>query len=124
MTDEPPIVVYPVALNTHPLTTKDDEWPDEKLIAEVERRTTVEEMDFPEWIVGESNPPNKQLIRYVTHAKRIGVKAHRGKVNPFEEIAERVTIQGFDMDNAKMSYPPPIPVEDFGGTIHLDLTDE
>jgi len=122
--DEPPIVVYRVALNSHPLTTTNTERTDEELIAQVERRTTVEGMDFPEWVVRRSDPTDRQLVRYANTDSRINVKARRGAVDHFEEIAQRLTIRGFDVDNAAMSNPPPTPIEDFDGTVHLDLTDE
>lgn len=125
------IVVYEVSLNEHPLVVGgDDDRPDEELVEAVEGRTeTADDIDWPEWAVFESGPPDMERIRYVNTSSRINVRAsqdhdaHQKQRDVFDEIVDRVDIDGFSIDDADMSYWPTTHEDDFENPIHLDLVD-
>lgn len=116
-------VVYEVALNEHPLLVgEESKQTDDELRTNVEERTEVSDgMNWPAWFVFVSHPPDGGLVRYVNTATRINVLAPY-ETDVFEEIASRVEIEGFDMDNAEMSHWGATHPNDFNGEIHLDLT--
>lgn len=131
--DQDSTVVYEVALNDHPLVVgEDDDRSDEELIGEVEERTSVaDDLDFPDWSVFVSDPPGEEALRYVNTKSRINVlvrynemEAHNKKNRDvFDEVEDRIEIEGVDMERMAMSCPGPTHIDDFDRHIHLDLTD-
>lgn len=125
-------VVFEVAINDHPLVVgEDDDRSDEELIENVRRRTeTADDIEWPEWTVFVSDPPDAETLRNVNTATRINVLApydlgaHQKEYDVFDAIAERVEIEGYNVENAAMSCPGATHQDDFDGDIHLDLTDE
>lgn len=122
-------VVYEVALNSHPLVVgEDDERGDEELIEAVEGRTeTADDIDWPDWTVFTSDPPDDETLRYVNTTSRINVRAprdmeaHKTDRDVFDEVTDRVEIEGFGSRHMSMSYWPVTHEDDFDGEIHLDL---
>lgn len=121
-------IVYPVSINNHPLVVgEDDDRSDEALIEAVEERTeTAGDFDFPGWAVFVSNPPDEERLRYVNTKGRINVlappdrDAHKKRRDVFDEIDDRLDVDGFDQ--GAMSYMDQIPVDEFDGEIHIDAT--
>lgn len=120
------VVVYQIALNEHPLIADpDDDRSDAELVEAVEAWTnTTGGLDLPPWTVFESTAPGEGGSRYVSLMGRINVRAVHGAVDPFEEVADRFTINGFDIGEAAMSYVGPVRECDFNNVVHLDLVDD
>lgn len=128
-------VVYEVALNDHPLAVgEDDDRTDEELIADVAERTeTADGLDWPDWMVAVSEPPDDDMerIRYVTTTSRINVRVDFSDVevdhdiNVFEEIEDRLDIEDYPGHDEKpaMSHWGATHEDDFQGDVHLDLAD-
>lgn len=118
-------VVCTVAINDHPLIVgESDDRSDDELVEAVESRTeTADDLTFPGWDVFESDPPDDETIRYADTPSRINVLTRYGdETDVFEEVADRIEIDGFDMEEAAMSHPSAVHADDFDGDIHLDLT--
>ena len=125
------IVIYEVALCEHPLVVgEDDDRTDEELIKGVEERTeTSDDLNWPEWAVFVDDPPDMETIRYVNTASRInvrgpyGIGGHKKDRDVFDEIIDRIEIEGWDISQAEFSHWGPTHPNDFEGVVHLDLTE-
>lgn len=124
-------VIYRIAMNEHPMHVgEDDDRTDEELVEEMDSRTeTAGDLDFPGWMIAVSDPPDMETLRYPIFKTRINVLApydmshHKHEYDVFDAVAERIEIEGFDVENAAMSSFPVEHPDDFDGDVHLDLTD-